>query len=96
MTAVECLAALAGAVLGWKAGELLNELRSMKRPAVPSTSLLALPAATRLRQAPASPRAGAGQTGAGRLERLWRGGATTTAGASARTSGEKGSQTRAR
>jgi len=45
MTAVECLAALAGAVLGWKAGGLLNELRSLKRPAAPTTALLAFPAA---------------------------------------------------
>ena len=96
MTAVECLAALAGAVLGWKAGELLSELRSLKRPADPTTALLAFAAAARPRQAPASQRAGAGQADAGRLERLSGGGVTTTAGANARPSGEKGSPTRAR
>jgi hypothetical protein len=31
MTTTECLAALVGAVLGWKAGGLLNHLRSMIR-----------------------------------------------------------------
>jgi len=33
MTTVECLAALIGAALGWKAGELLNRLHSLTPPA---------------------------------------------------------------
>ena len=33
MTTVECLAALVGAVLGWKAGGLLNRLHSLRPPA---------------------------------------------------------------
>jgi len=94
MTAVECVAALAGAVLGWKAGGLLNELHSLKRPTASTAARLAFPAAARIHQAPASQRAAAGEAEAVHLERLSSGGVGATAGASA--SGEKSNPTKAR
>ncbi len=55
MTTVECLAALVGAVLGWKAGGLLNHLHSMRPPAILTIAEVARPAgAASPSRAPAS------------------------------------------
>ena len=66
MTAVECLATLVGAVLGWKAGGLLNRLHSMRPPAALTTAVVARPAGASPSHAPASPGPRAELTGRAR------------------------------